>query len=434
MCITQMSGCSFVTRYHGAAMACLSLALILAVDTVARAQVFIEQKLTSSDAAAGDLFGYSVAISGNTAIVGAVADNNRWGLGAGSAYLFDAITGKELFKLTADDGAELEQFGHSVAISGRTAIVGALHNNNYGSAYLFDTTSGGQLFKLTPFNAPGPSRFGHSVAISGNAAIVGALNSGDDDAGSVHLFDVTTGRERFQIDGSGETQFGYSVGLSGNMVIVGAPRDEIGPISEAKTGAAYLFDATTGNRVSRLTAHDAASRDSFGVSVAISDGIAIVGASGNDDSGEESGSAYLFDVNTGVELFKLTASDGAAFDWFGRFVGISGNTAIVGAPANTACRNLIGCKSGTTYLFDVTTGEELAKLTASDASDDDFFGLGVAVSGTTFIVGAPGNDDAGGKSGSAYLIHDIPEPSSFLLAVLALIGLFGFARRRVAIP
>ena len=103
----------------------------------------------------------------------------------------------------------------------------------------------------------------------------------------------------------------------------------------------------------KVTASDAAAEDDFGASVAISGAVAVIGAPGNDDAGSNSGSAYLFNPTTGEQLFKLTADDASGVGGFGDSVGISGNTAIVGAPG-----------SHSAYLFDVTTGEQLHKLTA----------------------------------------------------------------------
>ncbi|MEX2214306.1 MAG: PQQ-binding-like beta-propeller repeat protein [Phycisphaeraceae bacterium] len=312
-----------------------------------------ETKLTASDAAAGDQFGFSVAVSGNTAIVGAFGDDDA-GFNSGSAYLFDATTGNQLFRLTASDAAAFDEFGRSVAISGNTAIVGAPGNadagNASGSAYLFDITTGNQLFKLTASDAAGTDVFGTSVAISGNTAIVGARQ--DDDGGS-------------------------------------------------QSGSAYLFDITTGSQLFKLTASDAALGDQFGNSVAISGNTAIVGAVlDDDDGGFSSGSAYLFDISTGNQLFKLTASDAAGSDFFGSSVAISGNTVIVGAHLNDDA----GSQSGSAYLFDITTGNQLFKLTASDAAAGDQFGNSVAISGNTAIVGAFRDDDPGrSDSGSAYL-------------------------------
>jgi len=187
-------------------------------------------------------------------------------------------------------------------------------------------------------------------------------------------------------DGAEEDWFGISVAISGNTAIVGAYWDDDGGNN---SGSAYLFDVTTGKQLIKLIADDAAEEDEFGRRVAISGKTAIVGANG-DDAGRFSGSAYLFDVTTGKQLAKLTATDAAAYDSFGVSVAISGNTAIIGANGDD--------DGGSAYLFDVTTGKQLAKLTATDAAAGDCFGTSVAISGNTAIIGAWGD-----HGGSAYL-------------------------------
>jgi len=211
------------------------------------------------------------------------------------------------------------------------------------------------------------------------------------------------------------------VSISGNTALVGAFEDDDRGF---RTGSAYLFDITTGNQLFKLTASDAAADDRFGFSVSISGNTALVGAWRDDDGGFDSGSAYLFDITTGNQIAKLTASDAAADDAFGRSVSISGNTALVGAVLDDDS----GSRSGSAYLFDITTGNQLAKLTASDAAADDLFGISVSISGNTALVGAQWDDDGGFSSGSAYLYTTIPEPSSLLLATLA--GLFGLGTTR----
>jgi len=160
----------------------------------------------------------------------------------------------------------------------------------------------------------------------------------------------------------------------------------------------------SGNQLWKLTADEADSMDVFGSSVAISGNTAIVGAPGDDHAGSYSGSAYLFDVTTGNQLWKLTADDADTSDWFGSSVAISGNTAIVGAFSD----NDAGFRSGSAYLFDTSTGLQLSKLAASDGATGDQFGNSVAIFGTNAIVGANGNDDAGLDSGSAYIYSNGP--------------------------
>ncbi len=398
----------------------------LSAATVSAVPFGAETKINPTDATDGDQFGGSVAIDGGIAIIGAGSDDGV-GTDSGSAYLFDAIGGNQLFKLTADDARANAQFGNWVGISGNTAIVGAHFDSGTGSSYLFDVSTGTQLWKLNASDAGSGNQFGFSVDISGNVAIAGAIGN-TSNAGAAYLFDVTTGNQLFKLtadDAAPGDALGFEVGISGNTAIVGAPRrDDAGDLS----GAAYLFDVTTGNQLFKLNALDANMNDQFGWAVAISGNIAIVGAIFDDDGGQNAGAAYLFDVITGNQLFKLTADDAAAGDFFGESVSISGNIAIVGASADDD----VPLQSGSAYLFDVTTGNQLLKLTAEDASPEDRFGNSVGISGTRAIVGAVvdmtlGIDDGiGSASGSAYLFT--PEPSSLLLVLLAAGGLLSGRR------
>ncbi len=158
-------------------------------------------------------------------------------------------------------------------------------------------------------------------------------------------------------------------------------------------------NADLGDQLFKLLPDDGAVEDRFGHSVAISGATAIVGADLDDDNGSFSGSAYVFDTTTGRQIAKLLPDDGAEADFFGLSVAISGATAIVGAPWNDDN----GTNSGSAYLFDTTTGRQTAKVLAKDGAAGDEFGTSLAISGATAIGGAPRDDDNGTDSGSAYL-------------------------------
>ncbi|MGD1805151.1 FG-GAP repeat protein, partial [Dapis sp. BLCC M126] len=152
------------------------------------------QKFTAPDGSSPDQFGRSVALSNNTALIGAWGDDDK-GTNSGSAYLFDTTTGSLLQKFTAPDGSSPDQFGRSVALSNNTALIGAWGDDdkgtNSGSAYLFDTTTGSLLQKFTAPDGFESDLFGRSVALSDNTALIGSI--GDDDkgqsSGSAYLFD-----------------------------------------------------------------------------------------------------------------------------------------------------------------------------------------------------------------------------------------------------
>ena len=275
---------------------------------------------------------------------------------------------------------------------------------------------GDQLAKLLPDDGAAGDLFGNSVAINGAIAIVASYRDDDNgtDSGSAYLFDISDPANPVQIfkllpdDGAVDDRFGWSVAISGangkQTAIVGAYVDgDNGNVS----GSAYLFDTNTGRQIAKLLPGDGVAGDWFGYSVAISDTTAIVGAFHDNDNGSNSGSAYLFGTTTGLQTAKLLADDGTAFDHFGRSVAISGATAIVGAHWDDDN----GSSSGSAYLFDITTGRQIAKLLPNDGAAFDHFGNFVAISGATAIVGAWQDDDNGDDSGSAYLFDTAGTPA-----------------------
>ena len=433
---------------HAARTLAPALAAALCVTGAAWGAPWTETtKLTASDGAAGDVFGTSVSISGTTAIIGAKDDDDS-GSGSGSAYIFeyDGSGWSQAAKLTASDGAASDEFGLGVSISGSTAIAGAYRDgdngSSSGSAYVFEDGGAGwsQVVKLTPGDAAADDWFGYGVSISGSTAIVGAHGDDDNgtDSGSAYIFEED-GPGWSQVaklsagDGEGWDYFGGSVSVSGSTAIVGSCGDDD---SGSSSGAAYIFgDYGSGwSQVARLTADDAAEGDYFGLSVSISGSTAIVGARDDDDNGDNSGAAYIFedDGSGWSQVAKLTAADGAAWDLFGASVAISGTTAAIGAYGDDDS----GTDSGSVYIFECDGFEwsQVAKLTAGDGAADDWFGLSVSISDSTALAGAHYDDDNGTDSGSAYTFdvpaQAIPEPSSMLLLAGGLVGVYGFLAKR----
>ncbi len=368
---------------------------------------------TASDGASWDTFGWSVDISGSIAIASAPGDDDG-GTSSGSAYLFDTSTGNELFKLTAGDGAPYDNFGWSVGISGNYAVVGSNYDDDggsaSGSAYLFDVTTGQQIHKLTANDASPGDFLGKSVAISNNTVIAGS-NTNDAlgaNSGAAYVFDGITGQQTRKLtasDGANQDQFGQSVAMSGDLAIIGA---QCNNDNGYQSGSAYLFDINTGEELFKLTASDAKAQDWFGYSVDIDGTTAIVGSYsfGND---EDMGAAYLFDVTTGEELFKLLPEDGVVSDNFGYSVTISGDLALVGTYSAEAA-----------YLFDVTTGEQIAKIVSSNFGTFEYFGRSLCLNGLTAVIGASDSDVLVEDHGGVY-VYTVPEPMT--LSLLALGGL-----------
>jgi len=360
-------------------------------------------KLLPSDGAAADRFGYSIDIDNGVVAVGAFGDGDN-GFQSGSAYLFDASTGTQLFKLLPGDPAAGDQFGWSIAINNGVVAVGARddddNGSSSGSAYLFDASTGAQLFKLLPGDGAAGARLGYSIAIDSGVVAVGAESDGDNgiQSGSAYLFDASTGTQLLKLlasDGQAGDRFGRSIAIDNGVVAVGAIGDDD---NGSSSGSAYLFDASTGAQLFMLLASDGAAVDWFGTSIAIDNGVAAVGARNDNDNGSVSGSAYLFDVSIG-EQFKLLASDGAAGDEFSRSIDI--NSGVVAVGARNDDDN--GDSSGSAYLFDTSTGAQILKLLPSDGAAGHQFGYSIAIDNGVVAVGADGDDDNGASSGSAYL-------------------------------
>ena len=378
-------------------------------------------KLRAFDGAEGDSFGFSVAIDGDTAIVGAYLDDDR-GFNTGSAYVFERVDGVWMLaaKLTADDRAASDEFGFSVAIDGDTAIVGAHQDDdlgsNSGSAYVFERVNGAwtQAAKLTADDGAEDDLFGRTVAISGDTAIVGAYQDDDlgSNSGSAYVFE-RIGNEWTQIakltalDGAAGDRFGSSVAIDGDTAVIGAHGDDD---RGSNSGSAYIYQRFGGSWffTQKLLPPDESADDQFGRAVAINGDTAVVGAQGDDDRGSNSGSAYVFqrEGNAWTQAAKLTADDGTDDDFFGHSVTIDGDTAVVGANRDDDR----GYDSGSAYVFEHIGNEwtQIAKLTAPDGSTFDSFGISVAISAETAIVGSSGDNDRGAGSGSAYIYPSIP--------------------------
>ena len=363
-------------------------------------------KLIAMDGDVGDRFGYSVAISGNTAIVGAPFNDSDNSIDSGSAYIFtnNGGTWSEIEKLTAMDGDVGDRFGYSVAISGNTAIVGASgDDSSKGSAYIFTNNNGtwSQTEKLTAIDGEDGDQFGWSVAICGNTVIVGTPSGDNINIGSAYIFTNNGGiwsqQKLTAIDGVSSDRFGLSVAISGNTAIVGAPFDDINDPGD-NLGSAYIFtnNGGTWSQLEKITANYGAFGDSFGYSVAICDNTVIIGAIGDDDKENDSGSAYIFSNNGGSwsQIQKITANDGAEADNFGYSVAIYGNTVIVGARGDDSSK-------GSSYIFTNNGGtwSQTEKLIVFDGAADDNFGFSVAIGSYGSIVGAIGDSS---NTGAVY--------------------------------
>ena len=411
-------------------------------------QLAEESGLTADDGAKNDRFGVSVAVDDDTAVVGAFQptytdpDTSLDVSRPGAAYVYTKDSNgawSQQAKLTASDGADGDEFGISVAVDGDTVVVGARGNvSKTGAIYVFtkladdDWTATTTVAKLTATGGAADDLFGASVALYGDSTIV----VGAPAAGSAYVFTKNSGvwsqaADLTATDAATGDEFGISVAVDDDTIAVGAYGKDGNSLTDP--GLVYVFVksggaawATTTETV-QLRASDRDANDNFGRSVAVDTdtGTIVVGASGdrNTVGGTEvgTGSTYVFtEPNTGwansggTETAKLTASDGAHSDQFGRSVAVDGDTIVVGAHQNDDD----GSDSGSIYVFikptngwEDTTGT--VKLTASDGKEGDRFGIALALDDDTALVAAPRNDanddddNAGNDvsdAGSAYVI------------------------------
>ncbi|MCC7313301.1 MAG: VCBS repeat-containing protein [Planctomycetes bacterium] len=382
-------------------------------------------RLTASDPEAEDRFGIAVGIDADTAVVGAYFDDHSAGLNAGSAYVFDRVQGVwvESAILTATDAAAGDQFGRSVAISGGTIVVGASTDDlpagvDAGAAYVFIRLNGAWIeqAKLTAADAAANDRFGNWVAIDGDTALIGSYlddHAGGIDAGSAYVFVRENGIWSQQAklvaqDAAVLDQFGVLLSIDDDTAVVGSHLVNLPQGADA--GAAYVFERLNGvwAQTARLTASNAGANDRFGQSVVVSGETIVVGAHNREIAGQAgAGAVYVFNKQGGVwtETADLIASDAAADAHFGFAVGLSGNVLMAGSVLDSHTGGLV---AGSAYAF-LRSGNawtEVTQLVASDASDGDEFGVSLAMSGDRVLIGSYLHDQPGGMdAGAAYLFE-----------------------------
>jgi hypothetical protein len=410
------------------------------------------------NASAGDSFGKSVSIDGNTAIIG--ASGTRQAIGA--AYVFELIetTWQQTKILIPDDGDWLESFGQSVAIQGDFIVVGSPVHNEIGAAYVYKYINNTWQLetKLTPDDGTIGDEFGDTVAIDQNRIVISAhehaqgkgavyiferlgnswqqteklmvkapdigykfgetfaISSNtiaihnNHGTGSVHIFTYSNGSWSQQaklISNNVHGLFGDAISLYENTIAI---NESIYYEDDEHSGFVYIFEriSTEWIEQQKLIANDIKNNDRFGRSLSMRGNTLVIGARRDDDKGEDSGSAYIFKKANNVwsQTAKITATDGTAGDQFGGSISTDGNTIIVGAYHNSDN----GTDSGTAYLFNRSDFDNWTqtKITANnDISSGDGLGFSVATSGDNIVIGAPFDDDKDNNSGSAYVFNHI---------------------------
>jgi len=379
-----------------------------------------EARFQGVDTVLGDAFGASIAIDGDTAVVGA---RQQVGCGGGAtpgaAYVFtrSGTSWVQEQKLVKPDASACDDFGYSVDVEGDDVVVGSRLDDqsalDAGAAYVFvrNGTTWSFEAKVTGTDASTGDLFGNAVGFSADTLVVGATedsHAGGAAVGSAYVLvrSGTTWSQQTKLsetDAEGLDELGSAAALEGDTAVLGAQRDSQGNVVDG--GSVYVFkrDGAAWGEVQKLTASDAGQDHRFGGAVTLQQDTLLVGAFFDDDLGPDSGSAYVFTRSgaTWTEDSKLLASDGGPGDLFGHALDMAGDTAVVGAMAHGL--------GGAAYVFQRsgTAWSEQQKLVSSDIDASDRFGNSISISTDTILVGAWGDNHAGTDSGSAYVFQRV---------------------------
>ena len=380
-----------------------------------------QQRIIASDGAQNWGFGNAVSIDGETLVVSAYGSTVSYQASSGSAYVWtrSGTTWTQQQKLTAGDYAAGDWFGTSIDMEGDTIIVGAPEEDaaadRAGAAYIFTRsgTTWSQQAKITASDAQASDLFGIDVAISGNTVVVGAYweDTGGSAAGAAYVFTRSgttwSQQQKLQASNAGANdQCGGAVDIDGDTIVVGAIYEDTG---FTNTGTAYVFtrSGTTWTQQQMLQASDAAQYDELGWSVAISGDTIAAGARFEDTADNNAGAAYIFTRSgtTWSQQAKLTASDGYDTDYFGIGLALDGNTVVVAASHEDTTTS----DSGAAYVFtrSGTTWSQDKKLKASSPKQDGalggYNGKGIALEDDTIVCGQPGGDSTNGGAADIFV-------------------------------
>ncbi|MCP5095794.1 MAG: hypothetical protein GY943_09595 [Chloroflexi bacterium] len=375
-----------------------------------------QAKLTASDGQVNDRFGSAATVTGDLIFIGARAgDFGDAEPGTVYVFKRNGSNWSEVAQVASNDGEPGDLFGGwSLAASGDTLVVGAVGDDDFGSrsgaVYVFKRVGNmwREQAKLTASDGSSNAFFGSSVDIYGDTVVVGTLL-----AESFYIFERkgATWQEVAKLtssDGENGDRFGASVAISGGLIVASATRDDdLGRTS----GAAYIFRriGTSWIEQAKLTASDGTVGENFGSAVDISGNVVVIGANGVDFFEENPGfgAAYIYERSGSNwhEQAKLIAVDGEMFDYFGGSVSLDRNMVIIGA----AGANDSGDDSGAAYVFERSgsSWSETAKLTDSNGEADDLFGLPVVLDRRTLVIGALRDDDVADDAGAAF-VYQLP--------------------------
>lgn len=360
-----------------------------------------------------DRFGHAVAVSGNLALVGAPRAEGK-GTDSGAAYLFARQKNQwqQIGRLTASDGDPGDWFGYSVSLSGNTAVIGSVFDDDLGTdagaayVFTFDGMDWVQTAKLLAENGQSQDFFGIAISQSEGRILIGA-NHNDEVApggGAAYLFanENDNWQQIAQLtasDGGQNDQFGYAVSLSGNRALIGAYNHAVDGV---RSGAAYVFEAQQNQwlETSKLIVADGQAGDDFGLAVSLDGETALIGASGKNN---RTGMAYLFTMDTPTDwqlTASLSAKNGQPHDQFGSSVSLDQQQALIGAP------NALAGNTGSAYRYRFDGRHWSLSVEYSPGNQGEvLFGNSVSQSDNHAIVGAYGMDASLSGTGIAYILE-----------------------------
>ena len=332
-----------------------------------------QQRLKAGDPTNGAQFGASVAIDGNTIAIGAPYADHQGILDVGAVYIFELSGGtwSQTCKLVPNDAAIDYSLGWSVALSGNRVLAGAVGEwhmgSDTGAAYVFENTGGSwsQVAKVVASDAAAQDLFGYSVALHGDLAVVGSILAdygGFTDVGAAYLYEVQGGQwsqtQKLVLPvPSAQQYYGFSVGANSDSILVGAP---LSGYAVTLGGAVHVYQdtGTTWVQTQILTPPDLATSDFFGGSFAVSGDHAVIG-SYSEDLPQAPGAHYIFTEVGSVwtQVGKCIAPDMVYGDGTGDAVATDGNTILAGEwQGDGACPTIPSCDSGSAYFFEFAPG------------------------------------------------------------------------------
>jgi FG-GAP repeat/PKD domain/Bacterial Ig domain len=365
-------------------------------------------QLLSPNPKAGDLFGYSVAITDTYALVGAYQADNK-GSNSGAAYVYkrSGDTWQYVQTLTASNGAASDNFGQSLILTDTLAIVTARSGDGLatdtGAVYIYQRSgeTWSEVQKLSSDDGVAGDEFGFSVALLGNSIFIGADE--DDNKGSAYIFQKqgssyvqTQKLQPATLDAN--HRFGRSVAVFGTTLMLGAAGDDT---NGDGAGAVYVYqnNGAGWSQVDILTASDGSAGDRFGRAIEFDDRYAVISAVYDDALGSFAGSAYIFELKNGIwtQMQKLEGSDTDLEDRFGHSALLNGDYVMIGAYEAGA--------TGALYVYKHmgNTWNQVNRLKPAQVVTGDFLGEYSKMTSNYIISGARNHDAGATNAGAVYI-------------------------------